>query len=95
VTTSDVGRVARFRQNEALRAFAEVLPGPFAFQCECSNGRCRELVLVEGAHVHAVRTNPRRLVMANGHEGNQERAVVQYDGYVIVELDDGWQARAR
>jgi hypothetical protein len=95
VTPSDAGRVARFRQNEALRASAEGLPGPFAFQCECSNGRCRELVLVEAAHVHAVRSNPRRLVIANGHEGNRERAVVHYDGYVIVELDDGWQARAR
>jgi hypothetical protein len=95
LTNSDVGRVARFRKNEALRASADALPGPFAFQCECSNGRCRELVLVEAAHVHAVRSNPRRLVMANGHEGDGERAVVQYDGYVIVELDNDWQGRAR
>jgi hypothetical protein len=43
-------------------------------------------VLVAAADVHAVRANPRRLVLATGHEADQERIVHAYDGYVIVEL---------
>jgi hypothetical protein len=41
---------------------------------------------VEAGDVHAVRPNPRRLVMAIGHEAARERIVLAYDGYVIVEL---------
>jgi hypothetical protein len=93
VTASDVRRVARFRQNEALRAFAEDLPGPFGFRCECANRRCREFVLVEAHDVYAIRANPRRLVMANGHDTDREQIVLQYDGYVIVELEDEPQAQ--
>jgi hypothetical protein len=94
VTASDVRRVARFRHNEVLRAFAEELSGPFGFRCECSNRRCREFVLVEADDVYAVRANPRRLVMAIGHDTDRERIVLQYDGYAIVELEDGSQAQA-
>jgi hypothetical protein len=79
-------RVARFRQNEVLRSFAEGLPGPFAFRCECGETRCRELMLVEAAHVYDVRANPRRLVLAVGHETAPERVVLEYDRYNIVEL---------
>jgi hypothetical protein len=79
-------RVARFRQNEILRAFAEGLPGPFAFRCECGAASCRELVLVEAAHVYEVRANPRRLVLAIGHETAPERVVLEHDRYNIVEL---------
>jgi hypothetical protein len=86
------GRVARFRHNEVLRGFAEGLPGPFAFRCECTDVRCRELVLVEAADAYAVRANSRRLVMATGHETEQEQIVLTYDGYVIVELEE--QARS-
>ena len=81
-------RLARFRQNEALRAFAEGLPGPFGFRCECAKTRCRELVLVAAADVFAVRANPRRLVMAIGHETAQEQIVLAYDSYNIVELEE-------
>ena len=79
-------RLARFRQNEVLRESAQGLPGPFGFRCECAEADCRELVLVAAADVHAVRANPRRLVLATGHEADQERIVHAYDGYVIVEL---------
>jgi hypothetical protein len=79
-------RLARFRKNEVLRDFAEGLPGPFAFRCECADRGCRELVLVEADDVYAVRANPRRLVMAIGHHTDQEQVVIKYDGYSIVEL---------
>jgi hypothetical protein len=79
-------RLERFRQNEVLRAFAEGLPGPFGFQCECADPRCSELVVVEAADVYAVRANPRRLVVTAGHETDQDRVVLEYDRYVIVEL---------
>jgi hypothetical protein len=79
-------RAERFRQNEVLRAFAEVLPGPFRFRCECADTSCQELVLVAAADVYAVRANPRRLVMATGHRTDREGIVLSYDGYVVVEL---------
>jgi hypothetical protein len=69
-----------------LRAFAEGLPGPFGFRCECADPDCRELVPVDADDVYAVRANPRRLVMALGHETDRERIVLTYDRYTIVEL---------
>jgi hypothetical protein len=86
VTRASAWRLARFRQNEALRGSAGGLPGPFGFRCECGDRFCQEFVLVEADNVHAVRPNPRRLVMANGHESEHERIVLEYDGYVVVEL---------
>ena len=79
-------RVARFRQNEVLRSFAEDLRGPFAFRCECGRARCRELVLVEADDVDDVRANPRRLVLATGHETAPEQVVLEYERYIVVEL---------
>jgi hypothetical protein len=86
VTYASVGRVVRFRQNEVLRGYAEDVPGPFGFRCECAASRCRELVLVDAADVYAVRANPRRLVMAPGHETDGERTVLMHDRYIVVEL---------
>jgi hypothetical protein len=86
VTFVTVGRVVRFRQNEVLRGFADDVPGPFGFRCECAASRCRELVLVDATDVYAVRANPRRLVMALGHETDGERIVLTYDRYIIAEL---------
>ena len=86
MTLASAWRLARFRQNEVLRGLTEGFPGPFGFRCECADPRCREVVLVEAGDVDAVRPNPRRLVMANGHESDRERIVLAYDGYVIAEL---------
>jgi hypothetical protein len=86
VTFATVGRVVRFRQNEVLRRFAAEFPGPFGFRCECAASRCRELVPVEATDLYAVRANPRRLVMALGHETDGERIVLTYDRYNIAEL---------
>jgi hypothetical protein len=80
-------RLARFRENEVLRGFADGLPGPFGFRCECADPRCANLVLVDAADVYAVRANPRRLVVARGHNTDRERIVLSYDGYVVVELE--------
>jgi hypothetical protein len=82
----NLGQKARFRENEVVRAFAEGLPGPFAFRCECADPRCREFVLVDADDVYAVRANPFRLVLAIGHDTDRDRVVLKYDGYVIVEL---------
>jgi hypothetical protein len=71
-----------------LGAFAEGLPGPFELRCECADPGCRELVLVDAADVYAVRANPRRLVMAIGHETDRERIVLKYERYVIVEVEE-------
>jgi hypothetical protein len=86
VTARSSSRLARFRQNEILRAFAGELAGPFAFQCECSDSRCGERLLVEAADIGAVRANARRLVMAIGHSADEEHVVLEYDSYVVVEL---------
>ena len=86
MTIASSWRAARFRQNEALRAFAAGLPGPVGLHCECADPRCRELVLVDAAEVYAVRANPLRIVLAIGHQTNQERIVLEYDRYVIAEL---------
>ena len=45
-------------------------------------------MLVDAADVYAVRANPRRLVMAIGHETDRERIVLKYDRYVIVEVEE-------
>lgn len=87
MTAAGKGRLERFRKNEALRTSAEELPGPFAFQCECSDSRCGERLLVEAAEVDAVRANARRLVMAIGHATDQEHVVLEYEGYIVVELE--------
>lgn len=89
---SGARRREQFRENEVLRAFAEGLPGPFELRCECADPGCRELLLVDAADVYAVRANPRRLVMAIGHETDRERIVLKHDSYVIVELEE--QARS-
>lgn len=86
MTLTSAWRLARFHQNEVLRGLTEGLRGPFGFRCECADPDCREVLLVEADDVHAVRPNPRRLVMANGHESDHERIVLAYDGYVIAEL---------
>jgi hypothetical protein len=80
-------RETRFRENEILRAFAEAeaLPGPFAFQCECTRD-CPELVIVDSVDVSAVRPNPGRLVVRPGHPMEEARVVLRRDGYLIVEI---------
>jgi hypothetical protein len=69
-----------------LRRLAENLPGPFGFRCECADTWCGKLVLVDTDDVYAIRANPRRLVMALGHQNDLERIVLKQDGYNIVEL---------
>jgi hypothetical protein len=89
VSEASAERADRFRQNEVLRAFAEGLPGPFGFRCECADPRCSDLVLVEAADVYAVRANPRRLVVAPEHQTGEERVVRELERYYIVELEEG------
>jgi hypothetical protein len=58
------------------------------FLCECSDGRCSEVIhltLVEYSHV---RSNPRWFAHARGHEAVVEGAVQlleEHPGYLVVE----------
>jgi hypothetical protein len=79
-------RVARFRQNEVLRASAGTVTGPFGFRCECA-GDCQRLVVVDAFDLPAVRATPRRLVIAPDHPTEEAQIVLRRDGYLVVELN--------
>jgi hypothetical protein len=56
-----------------------------AFVCECSDDRCTMRVQVPLAVYESVRAEPRRFLVAPGHESDVERVVEQDAGYSIVE----------
>ena len=80
---------AIFREvNEAIEAGR--WPGeeatPIAFRCECSRLGCNTMIDVVGQAYERVRADPRRFLVAPGHELAEEESVVErHDSYLVVE----------
>jgi len=60
-----------------------------SFVCECPDGACTERLTVPVETYERVRSNPRRFLVAPGHERPELEYVVERgDGFLIVEKDD-------
>jgi hypothetical protein len=59
---------------------------PVAFRCECASLGCNLLIEVRLRDYERVRADPRRFIVASGHElPGVETVVEQAAGYVVVE----------
>ena len=77
--------------NEAIRAGRPGDDSPSnAFVCECGKLGCNQLVELTLAEYEAVRANPRRFLMLEGHDiPDVESVVERHDRYVVAEkLED-------
>ena len=90
---------ALFREvNERIRGIATTLhsPGPFGFQCECSNRDCETRIDLSIEEYEAVRAQSDRFLVAPGHVfPDIERVVERYDHFEVVDKDDDLEALAR
>jgi hypothetical protein len=85
----------RAARNEALfRAVNEEIHGvdrrfgadASEFVCECADEKCVVLVAVPLDAYTAVRSNPRRFILAPGHEDPELETVVErHEGFFVVE----------
>lgn len=55
------------------------------FLCECADDVCAERLRVSLREYDAIRADPRRFVMAPGHERPGARVIERRDGYEVVE----------
>ena len=61
-----------------------------SFRCECTRLDCNLLIEVTPRHYEQVRANPRRFIVAPGHERLDVEAVVETTpGYLVVEKSEG------
>lgn len=59
---------------------------PVRFRCECSQMDCHTIVRLTLPEYEYVRDNPRRFVIASGHEMPEAEEVVErHDDYLVVE----------
>ena len=77
---------ATFRKvNEGMRT-AEDTAGLLTFVCECGRLGCSQLIQLSRPEYEALRQNPRRFAILDGHEILEaERVVERHDRYVVVE----------
>jgi hypothetical protein len=62
---------------------------PVGFRCECARLGCNELIELTIREYERVRANPRRFLLAPGHElPDGEKVVDAGLGYVVVEKRD-------
>lgn len=77
------------RANEQIRAAVEQHDPPFdhlPFICECSDESCTQIIRVALEKYCAVRQNPRRFLVAEGHGDDDGGVVVERaSGYAVVE----------
>jgi hypothetical protein len=74
-------RMMAWPENEERARRGETL----TFLCECADSRCRKPVRLTAAQYEAVRGDPRRFLVAQGHEITEAEDVVeQHDGYMVV-----------
>jgi hypothetical protein len=81
---------AAFRHaNEQIRAAVEKHDPPFdqlPFICECAEESCTQIIRVRLKEYCAVRRNPRRFLVAEGHGEDDAGVIVERaSGYVVVE----------
>jgi hypothetical protein len=62
---------------------------PIAFRCECARLGCTRLIEMTAREYESVRANPRRFLVAVGHDLPEIETVVEEHGsYVVVEKRD-------
>jgi hypothetical protein len=70
----------------AAREYGRAEQVPFI--CECAEPECRELISLSLREYEGIRANPKRFVVAPGHEASAQQHVVTVDerpGYHVVE----------
>jgi predicted ThiF/HesA family dinucleotide-utilizing enzyme len=84
---------ATFRKvNEGMEAGQEPT-GLLTFVCECGRLGCNKLLQLTRAEYEAVRGNPRRFAILDGHEILEaEKVVERHDRYLVVEKAGGAEA---
>ena len=77
---------ATFRKvNEGMEA-GQDSSGLLNFVCECGRLRCTKLVLLTRPEYEAVRANPRRFAIVDGHEILEAEEIVErHERYLVVE----------
>ena len=80
---------ARFRQaNEQIHEKVLELGaegGRAPYLCECEDERCTTIVLLTSKEYDAVRSSPRRFLLAPDHQSPQDRVVAEHDGFTVVD----------
>lgn len=84
---------ATFRKiNEGVDARPDP-SGLLTFVCECGRLGCNKLVQLTRAEYEAVRRNPRRFAILDGHEIPEvEEVVERHDRFLVVEKTDDPEA---
>jgi hypothetical protein len=55
------------------------------YLCECEDERCTQVVLLTGWEYESVRAEPRRFVLAIGHQSPDDRLVQEGPSFTIIE----------
>ncbi len=72
--------------NEGIRAGQAEAAAPLAIRCECGSLGCNRMLEIDVALYEAVRADPRRFVLLEGHDVPEvERVVERHEGFEIVE----------
>jgi hypothetical protein len=77
---------ATFRKvNEGMQVGQDP-SGMLTFVCECGRLRCTALLRLTRAEYEAIRANPRRFAIIDGHEILEAEEIVErHDRYLVVE----------
>jgi hypothetical protein len=79
---------ARFREaNEQIDEKVHELGSldrPAPYLCECEEERCTTIVLLTAEEYEHVRGDPRRFVVAPGHQ-EDDQVVDRHDGFTVIE----------
>ena len=80
---------ARFREaNERIDKKVHELGSldrPAPYLCECEEERCTTVVLLTAEEYEHVRGDPRRFVVAHGHQEEDDQVVDERDGFTVIE----------
>lgn len=78
---------ASYRElNEAIASRQQATGEPLMLLCECGDENCTEALHIPAAEYEAVRHNPRRFIVLEGHEiPDVERVVERGRGWLVVE----------
>jgi hypothetical protein len=78
-----------FREvNERIVRLNQVFESPEGdFLCECASGLCAERLRLSLEEYEAIRADPRRFLMAPGHERPGSRVIEVHQRYEVVETN--------
>ena len=64
-----------------------------SFVCECGRLRCTQILRLTSAEYEAIRANPRRFAIVEGHEILEAEEIVErHERYLVVEKSDAPEA---